>query len=176
MNSRKLLSVLFICCIAFSAIANTNDEIRSKFKLAVVNAEVTETLSTQLRRIPNPDAITLAYIASLDALKAKHNWNPAVKIEFMDSFEKKINKAVNTMPNNIEIRFLRYSIQSNTPLFLGYSKNLKEDRNAMVSAFSNKTLVNSNKKLFSEIYQFLADKNALSRSEKNIIENALRNN
>jgi uncharacterized protein YfkK (UPF0435 family) len=94
----------------------------------------------------------------------------------MDSFEKKISKAVNAMPNNIEIRFLRYSIQSNTPAFLGYSKNLKEDRNVMVSALVNRSLVNSNKKLFSEIYQFLVDENSLSQSEKNIIENALRNN
>lgn len=176
MNLRKLVSFLFFCCIAFTANAITIDEIRTKFKLAVENAEVTETLSTQLRRIPNPDALTLAYIASLDALKAKHNWNPAVKIEFMDSFEKKINKAVNTMPSNIEIRFLRYSIQSNTPAFLGFSKNLQEDRNVMVSAFTNKSLMNSNKKLLSDIYQFLVDEKSLSGSEKSKIENALRNN
>jgi hypothetical protein len=176
MNFRKLYSILILLCFAFSANAHTIDEIRLKFKLAIENAEVTETLSAQLLSIPNPDALTLAYIASLDALKAKHNWNPAVKIEFMDSFEKKISKAVNAMPNNIEIRFLRYSIQSNTPAFLGYSKNLKEDRKVMVSAFSNKEMLNNNKKLLSEIYQFLVDENSLSQSEKNIIENALRNN
>jgi tRNA A37 methylthiotransferase MiaB len=83
---------------------------------------------------------------------------------------------VNALPNNIEIRFLRYSIQSNTPAFLGYSKNLKEDRKVMVSAFFNKAMLNNNKKLLSEIYQFLVEENSLTQSEKSKIENALRNN
>lgn len=173
---RKLLGIFVFITFAIAVHANSLDEIRSKFRLAVENPEVTESLSTQLRRIQNPDALTLAYIASLDALKAKHNWNPTQKLAFMDSFENKITKAVNAMPNNIEIRFLRYSIQSNTPSILGYSKNVKEDRQIILAAFNQKVIVNSNKKLFVEIYQFLIDENSLSTIEKTKIEKTLRNN
>ncbi len=31
-------------------------------------------------------------------------------------------------PDNIEIRFIRLSVQKNAPSFLGYNKNIKEDQ------------------------------------------------
>ncbi|MBK7669739.1 MAG: hypothetical protein IPJ32_21880 [Sphingobacteriaceae bacterium] len=52
-----------------------------------------------------------------------------------------------------EIRFLRYSIQLNTPKFIGYSKNIDEDRLVLV----NYIKANRNSELTNHMMIFLKD-------------------
>ena len=38
-----------------------------------------------------------------------------------------LEKAISSDPNNLELRFLRYCVQINTPKFLNYNEDLKSD-------------------------------------------------
>jgi hypothetical protein len=45
-----------------------------------------------------------------------------------DKGKKRINEAVMTDPDNVEIRLVRLSVQIKSPSFLGYKSNIDEDK------------------------------------------------
>lgn len=169
----RVFLMLFIMNIGITY-AHTIDEIRKTFQLAINNSNITEKLSSDLKKISKPDALTQAYIASLEALKAKHAWNPFTKHQYMKSFGDMMNNAVNRMPENMEIRYLRYNIQYNVPSYLGYSSNLEEDRKFIVNSFLKKNFSTTNKKLITEVYTFMVSSNSVSPEEKIKMEKVLR--
>jgi hypothetical protein len=151
--------------IAFSS-NHSIDEIRKKYQLAVYDSKVANSLADKLSKIEKPDALTLAYKASTDALKAKHAWSPYAKLDYMNSFDKFINEAISMNSDDIEIRFLRYSVQLNTPKYLGLSKNLTEDKSMIVNLFLQKKFKNKDKVLITEIFQFMLKSKVLSDIER----------
>lgn len=166
MKFYSLVAVLVMSTLmAFSSVHSIED-IRKKYQLAVYDSKVTNALSDKLSKIENPDALTLAYKGCTEALKAKHAWNPYNKLDYMNSFDKIINEAISKSPDDIEIRFLRYSVQLNTPKYLGLSKNLAEDKSMIVNLFLQKKFKNKDKVLVTEIFQFMLKSKVLSDSER----------
>lgn len=162
----SLITVLTMSTLlAFSSV-HSIDDIRKKYQLAVYDSKVANALSDKLNKIEKPDALTLAYKGSTEALKAKHAWNPYTKLEYMNSFDKIINEAVRMSSDDIEIRFLRYSVQLNTPKYLGLSKNMAEDKSMIVNLFLQKKFKNKDKVMLTEIYQFMLKSKVLSDTER----------
>lgn len=165
----KFISILFALIMSsifsFSS-THSIDDIRRKYQLAVYDSKVANALSDKLNKIENPDALLLAYRASTLALKAKHAWNPYNKLDYMNSFDNIINDAVRMSSDDVEIRFLRYSVQLNTPKYLGLSKNLAEDKTKIVNLFIQKKFKNKDKVMLTEIYQFMLKSNVLSDVER----------
>ena len=75
------------------------------------------------------ESIYKAYLGAYETIWANHAWNPMSKLNTFNQGKSKIEKAVLSSPENIEIKFLRYSIQRNAPKFLNYSKDLETDKN-----------------------------------------------
>lgn len=161
-----LVAVLVMNTLLAISSVNSIDDIRKKYQLAVYDSKVANALSDKLSKIDNPDALTLAYKACTEALKAKHAWNPYNKLDYMNSFDKIITEAVLKSSDDIEIRFLRYSVQLNVPKYLGLSKNLVEDKSMIVSLFLQKKFKNKDKVLITEIYQFMLKSKVLSNAER----------
>jgi hypothetical protein len=55
--------------------------------------------------------------------------------------------------NNIELTYLRYSVQYNLPAFLGYKSNLQEDKTKIVNYLKSETF--EDKDLHARIYNFM---------------------
>lgn len=169
----RVILILFFINISMSN-AHSIDEIRKTFQLAIDNSSITEKLSSDLKKINKPDALTQAYIASLEALKAKHAWSPISKHQYMKSFEQIINDAIKRSPENMEIRYLRYNVQYRVPSYLGYSENLVEDRKFIVDSFLKKNFATNNKSLIYEVYSFMVTSKSVSPEEKLKMEKVLR--
>ncbi|MBD3750609.1 MAG: hypothetical protein IE931_14065 [Sphingobacteriales bacterium] len=103
-------------------------KIREDYITAINSSDKTDELYSQLSAIKSPEPILLAYLGSVQALKAKHAWNPVSKLSYLKQGFKTINAAVAKAPNEIEVRFLRYSLEYYVPSFLGFSKNLHSDK------------------------------------------------
>lgn len=83
--------------------------------------------------------IQLAYYGGFQTIWANHVFNPIEKLSTFNKGRKNIDQAAKLAPENIEIIFIRYSIQKNCPWFLGYRSNLKEDRDFLINNASTIT-------------------------------------
>ncbi len=172
----KKILILFIVCMNMISVteAHSIEDIRKHYKLAIYDAAVANKLSKKLKNIQDEDALLLAYKASVEALKAKHAWSPYTKLQQMKAFEKLMNEAVQRKSEDLEIRFLRYSIQSNTPVFLGFSVNMNEDKQKIVELFLKKKFNTHDKDLIQEVYDFMMSTNALTLKEQQKMEQILK--
>lgn len=69
----------------------------------------------------------MAYLGALETIWAKYVGNPFSKLSTFNKGKEKLEKAVKNAPDNLEIRYLRLSVQKNAPSILGYDKAIKTD-------------------------------------------------
>ena len=111
-------------------------DVRKAYYLAVDNEESLKAFETMLINFNNPDNTILGYIGMSFMLKAKYAWLPNDKWEYFNKGKKFLESAISKDPNNIELKFMRFCIQNNTPSFLRYNKNLETDKWHIFKSFS----------------------------------------
>lgn len=72
--------------------------------------------------------ILLCYKGVADMMEAKHLFNPIYKLSRFNAGKAKIEEAIRRDPDDLEMRFLRFSIQNNLPGFLGYKEQIDQDK------------------------------------------------
>lgn len=77
--------------------------------------------------------IIIAYKAGVEALKSKHAFWPFTKLEKLNVSMDIFSEAVKLNPDNLEIRFMRFSILHYVPSFLGYANEMNDDLNKLVT-------------------------------------------
>lgn len=112
--------------------SSTKTEEFAKILLAETTQSSTENIAE--------NAIITAYKGALEALRAKHAWMPFNKLAYLDNAKKFFITAIEAAPNDIEIRFLRFSIQSNLPIFLMQSPNIQEDKEIIIKNLEQNNL------------------------------------
>lgn len=75
----------------------------------------------------NKNPTFIAYLGGLQTIWANHTINPISKLSTFNKGKKNLEKAVEMASNNIEIRFIRLSVQKNAPTFLGYHQHIEAD-------------------------------------------------
>lgn len=73
------------------------------------------------------------YEAAFQMFMAKHTSNPFKKMGYFKDGKKLLESQIKLDPNNIELRFIRLSIQYHIPDYLGYKSNIDEDKDYLVS-------------------------------------------
>jgi len=106
--------------------------IRSEYRAALTSPKHIQTLKSSTK--PHiQDALSLAYYATAVALEARESsWVPT-KIKLANSAHELLNKAVTKDPNSIEIRFLRFSFEANTPSMLGLQTHVSADKTFLLA-------------------------------------------
>lgn len=107
-------------------------EIRRMYSQASKNSRLANQLYQILSELSTADPLLTAYKAAALALKAKNAWDVFSKMFYINEASQLFAQAVKAADENIEIRFLRFSVQSNIPAFLGLSGQLEEDKNMML--------------------------------------------
>ena len=80
-----------------------------------------------------------AFYAVGNFFLAKHAMNPLNKYSYFKKGRNSLENAVKKDPKNLEIRFMRYISQSESPAFLGYNKDLYADKNFILSEYRKST-------------------------------------
>lgn len=152
----SLLCFLFSLDV-FSATPGNDDiqNIKQAMMLAVESPRITDSLYTELTARKTTSPLIIAYTGTLEALKAKHSWNPYQKVKYVALSKKTLGKALSAAPNNLEIRFMRFSIQHFTPAFLGYSKELNQDKKMIIKQFGQKNFGQADLALQKSIARFM---------------------
>ena len=102
-------------------------EVRTLYKKAAFSEEAAEQLLEQLEAVDKENPVLLAYRASARMLMAKYAFSPFGKFSHFNKGKKMLQQAVDAAPEEAEIRFLRFTLQAETPGFLGYKGCMEED-------------------------------------------------
>lgn len=103
------------------------DVVRSNYDKVVSNKNLCKRTIAELTEAKNVSATHLAYLGGLQTIWANHVFNPFSKLNTFKQGKKNIEEAIKKEPDNVEIRFIRLSVQKNAPSFLGYRSNINED-------------------------------------------------
>ena len=126
-------SFLLISLISLFAFKNslTNDSlevIRDNYPLSVENEELTISMLKKISDENLHTATVIGYKGAYECLMAKHALFPNKKLDYLKKAHISFAASIKVMPNNLEVRLLRYVVEFNTPRYVGFSKNLNEDK------------------------------------------------
>jgi hypothetical protein len=107
--------------------------LRRHYEQAAANKEAGEKFYALLHDYKAQDALVLGYKAASEAIKAR-DASMLNKLTYVQQAAQTFEQAVALDPTNAEIRFLRFSVESNLPAFLGLSKHVEEDKAFLLAA------------------------------------------
>jgi hypothetical protein len=139
--------------------------IRNSFNVAHQSAELCAKLVEET--LNEKDFHSKGYHAAARMISTKFMYNPFVSIKIYNQAKKDLEKLIEENPNDIELHYIRYTIQKNTPRFIGYYKNLKEDREKLISYMETSNL----DELTNHMLVFFKDTKDISKEELEEIEN-----
>lgn len=125
MKKTGLLALIFF----LTAFADNNivDKARIYYSKAADDKSACNKIIKELEENKNPSALLMAYLGGYKTIWANHVLSPIAKLKTFKEGKKLIDEAVERESNNIEIRFIRLSVQKNAPAFLGYKSHVEED-------------------------------------------------
>jgi len=137
----KILISFLLTSMLLTSLNNSDiNEVRTNFNLAVQDKNISKKMMEKLEQYNEKSSVYLAYLGGYQTIWANHVFNPSSKLQTFNKGKKNIELAVKNAPDNIEIRYIRFSVQKNAPSFLGYNSHLKEDKDFLVK---NKKNINS---------------------------------
>lgn len=108
----------------FAEVSGPIDEVRNQF-LEVSSLEQVDSFIKILEK--NPSVEAEGYYATMLLMKSKFVKFPITKYNYFKKGKKQLDSLINNNKNNVEIRYLRFLLQSEMPKFLGYYKNIEND-------------------------------------------------
>ncbi len=114
------------------------NEVRNSYKYAKKSKENTEKFY-QLTKKTNHDNdhVMAAYYGCALTLKASFSEKIGDRISFFREGKKMIETAIKSDPDNIELRMIRLSVQTNAPRITRYRKNIEEDKQYLLQYIDN---------------------------------------
>ncbi|WP_152439835.1 hypothetical protein [Arcticibacter svalbardensis] len=165
---------LLLLLLPFSTMALDIKKIRLEFYEAVDNKGVAENFYARMKKDQGISPVCLAYYGSAQTLMAKHAWNPYHKLAYLKSGMIDLGRAVALSPDNLEIRFLRFSIEHYIPAFLGMSKNLPEDKAKIVELIGKQGYGSVDQRLLKDMVDFFGYSKRFTPQELGILRGAVQ--
>jgi len=128
--------------------------LRRHYELAAADKSAGEKFYKLLADYKDHDGLVLAYKGASEAIRAR-DASMFNKLTYVQDAAKTFEQAVSLDPQNPEIRFLRFSVESNLPAFLGLSKHVDEDKEMLLNAALNHPGSGLDAEAFSTVRSFL---------------------
>jgi hypothetical protein len=134
------MKVLFLSFLLFNFVDNSKAidlyEVRILFQKSISSEISCEKLisSTAVYNETNNPTIA-AYRACATMMMAKYCINPYNKLTYFNKGKSLLEKCVAREPKNVEIRFLRFMIQTSSPDFLAYKTSIIMDKTILLEKY-----------------------------------------
>ena len=115
------------------------------------------------------DAVLLAYRGASSAAAAGSVSGVKKKLEYFNHGKTELEKAVSLKPLDAEIRFLRLATQVNSPGFLGYTGEIKNDKSVIFTTLKSVASNHPNAYLYLRICSFMLSYAELNPNEKTTV-------
>lgn len=112
-------------------------DIRAGYRQAATSQEKAEALYSELSSISESDnVLLLGYKGATATLMAKFAKGVKAKTGYFKEGKKLIEQAIAKAPENIELRYIRLSVQENAPKIVRYKKAIAEDKQFILTNYS----------------------------------------
>ena len=138
----RSILVFIILTITASTQGADLQKIRNQYVLASSDESIHTRLTETLRAVNEESPVLFGYKAANYMMSAQFTYNPYSKYRYFKDGKTMIEKIIGTNPNNIELRYLRLSIQLNLPDVLDYSANIEGDTQFLLQKYSSLTDTN----------------------------------
>lgn len=128
---------LLIFMILFQPQTSDITQIRSKYHLAIYDEKIANALDAELQTMEGSESIFKGYQGAVKMLLASFAFLPNTKYAFFTNGKVLLEKAISASPDDLELRYLRLSIQQNIPSFLAYKSNIETDKQLLLGGVSN---------------------------------------
>ena len=135
----KILLCFMIFISSTGSVFSEGDDllkVRKYYYLAIDSEEKFKEFENILVKYSNPDNTILGYIGMSFMLKAKYAWLPNYKMEYFSKGKNFLESAISNDPNNVELKFMRFCVQNDTPSFLSYKKDLENDKRYLLKSIA----------------------------------------
>lgn len=169
-----LSSILFFLCTAsvhLDAEQPFIDTVRTAFYRAVENeSETDKLLAAIIKAYPQSSPpLFEGYIGALETLKGKFAYNPYAKYHYVTQGLSKINRAVQAEPENLEIRFIRFSVLHHLPPLFGIEKSRNEDAETICKIIASGKTSEYPPQLLTGVVDFMLSSGRLTGQQKQMI-------
>ena len=138
--------------------------LRRHYELAAADKAAGEIFYKLLADYKDRDGLVLAYKGASEAIRAR-DASMFNKLTYVQDAAKTFEQAVSIDPQNPEIRFLRFSVESNLPAFLGLSKHVDEDKEMLLSAALSHPKSGLDAEAFRTVRDFLVQRGHVSEGD-----------
>jgi hypothetical protein len=129
----KILACLTLLLINIIAGEIKVNDVRKLYFEAAENKEAAAKLSKVLLYVNDSSApILVCYKGAAQMLEARYINNPLSKLSRFRQGKRLIEHAIKKDHNNLEMRFIRFSLQTNLPTFLGYNNWMEKDKKVLL--------------------------------------------
>jgi hypothetical protein len=176
----RLLIIVFLFLVVMPQSVISQDETLEKVRLtyykSVEDEDYLDTLQTYInyardKSFSNNESILLAYEGAIASVKAKHAFWPFTKMSYLSESMDTLQKAINMDENNLEIRFIRFSILHYVPGILGYGDELNQDLTKIVELLEDESYSSLTDSIVNGISDFLIESERLTQDQLNRIDN-----
>ena len=123
-----LYALLFISVSAFAETPSLT-EVRSLYEKAANDEKACKRLIEWLKPYHEKNnPLLFGYRAGGVMMMANYVFNPFSKLSYFNKGKKMLHKAILADAQNIELRFIRFGVQTNAPSFLGYNNYVERDK------------------------------------------------
>lgn len=177
----RKLNVLFLAIFFISGISrgyaqadNALREIRNELFYTEFNFDKCMDYYNRIVNLNIKSPIVQAYQAAAQSLMAKHSWNPVSKYTYLKEAQELLNKAVKEDTENPEIRFLRLYIQRSIPSYMGMSKDIAEDKAAILANLDKLNIQELGEDIAAYIAKYMASDEITTDPEAKLIKQKLQ--
>mgnify|MGYP001263577952 CR=1 FL=1 len=123
-------------------------------------------LNTEFKKeLESNSPFFVAYYGAAETLIGKHAWNPVNKLKYLHQGMAKIDDVIKKFPNDLEVRFLRFSILHHLPSILGYSEETEADVKKLYELLLQKNYTVVDAKLQKGMLDFVIDTERLTEQQ-----------
>lgn len=185
MNSLKFIFIFFLLSITlsntfgFEQEKHVNDStlnfIRTSYYASVDDDNELEKLETFITKkysenISQYPPIILAYYGGVIALKAKHAFWPFDKLSYLNTSMDILKLSIHKDSDNLEIRFIRFSILDNIPGILGYGDEREADKDKIVNLLCEKEYSQLKESIQEGIVKYMIESGRLSDNQIDLLK------
>ncbi|MBA3898801.1 MAG: hypothetical protein H0X62_01100 [Bacteroidetes bacterium] len=156
-----------VVLLVFSLFAFSQENmisIRSQYYKASEDSKEAEAFLEKLSSANEHNPLMLGYRGMSELITAKHAYNPYSKMSYFKKGMAFLEKSILLDPGNPELRWLRFSVQTNAPSVLSYSSNIADDKKYIVKVLLKQIRVDDD--LQKRIYVFALQSPDFTKEEK----------